>query len=145
MKNKKNYRIITTAIAVVVMVIWMTSWAQKQNSGLKNSEVFVTETVEAEMKHVINLLDKEDYEALQELADDTMKEFVSEEVLGDAKTQISENWGSLEKLGKIYLSEAEQDGNPMVGGQVKAVYENVKVTYMIVFDQEMKLAGLYIK
>ncbi len=145
MKNKKNYRIITTAIAVFVLVVWMISWAQKQNSGLENSEVFVTETVETEMKHVIDLLNHEDYEALQELADDTMKEFVSEEVLGDAKTQISENWGNLEKLGKIYLSEAEQDGNPMVGGQVKAVYENVKVTYMIVFNQDMKLAGLYIK
>ena len=82
---------------------------------------------------------------MQEISDETMKEFLTPEVWGGAKVQFSENWGALEKLGTIYLSEAEQDGVPMVGGQVKATYENVKVTYTIVFDQEMQLAGLYIK
>ena len=145
MKSKKIYRIITTVIAVVVVGVWMFSWMQKQNSGLENSEIFSSEVVEAEMKNVIELLNKEDYEALHEISDDTMKEFLTPEVWGDAKVQFSENWGALEKLGNIYLSEAEQNGLPMVAGQVKATYENVKVTYTIVFNEEMQLAGLYIK
>ncbi len=145
MKNKKTYRIITTVIAVVIVGVWMFSWMQKQNSGLENSNVFSAEVVEAEMKHVIELLNKEDYDALQEISDNTMKEFLTPEVWGDAKMQFSENWGLLEKLGTMYLSEAEQDGIPMAIGQVKATYENVKVTYTIVFDKEMQLAGLYIK
>ena len=145
MKSKKIYRIITTVIAVVVVGVWMFSWMQKQNSGLENSEIFSSEVVEAEMRNVIELLNKEDYEALHEISDDTMKEFLTPEVWGDAKVQFSENWGELEKLGNIYLSEAEQNGLPMVAGQVKATYENVKVTYTIVFNEEMQLAGLYIK
>ena len=145
MKDKKIYRIITTVIAVVVVGVWMFSWMQKQNSGLENSEIFSSEVVEAEMKNVIELLNKEDYEALHEISDDTMKEFLTPEVWGDAKVQFSENWGALEKLGNIYLSEAEQNGLPMAAGQVKAIYENVKVTYTIVFNEEMQLAGLYIK
>lgn len=145
MKSKKIYRIITTVIAVVVVGVWMFSWMQKQNGGLENSEIFSSEVVEAEMKKVIELLNKEDYDALHEISDDTMKEFLTPEVWGDAKVQFSENWGALEKLGTIYLSEAEQNGLPMAAGQVKATYENVKVTYTIVFDEEMQLAGLYIK
>ena len=145
MKNKKIYRIITTVIAVVVVGVWMFSWMQKQSSGLENSEIFSSEVVEAEMRNVIELLNKEDYEALHEISDNTMKEFLTPEVWGDAKVQFSENWGELEKLGNIYLSEAEQNGLPMVAGQVKATYENVKVTYTIVFNEEMQLAGLYIK
>ena len=145
MKSKKIYRIITTVIAVVVVGVWMFSWMQKQSSGLENSEIFSSEVVEAEMRNVIELLNKEDYDALHEISDDTMKEFLTPEVWGDAKVQFSENWGELEKLGNIYLSEAEQNGLPMVAGQVKATYENVKVTYTIVFNEEMQLAGLYIK
>ena len=145
MKSKKIYRIITTVIAVVVVGVWMFSWMQKQSSGLENSEIFSSEVVEAEMRNVIELLNKEDYDALHEISDDTMKEFLTPEVWGDAKVQFSENWGELEKLGNIYLSEAEQNGLPMAAGQVKATYENVKVTYTIVFNEEMQLAGLYIK
>ena len=145
MKSKEIYRIITTVIAVVVVGVWMFSWMQKQNSGLENSEIFSSEVVEAEMKNVIELLNKEDYDALHEISNDTMKEFLTPEVWGDAKVQFSENWGALEKLGTIYLSEAEQNGLPMAAGQVKATYENVKVTYTIVFNEEMQLAGLYIK
>lgn len=145
MKSKKIYRIITTVIAVVVVGVWMFSWMQKQSSGLENSEIFSSEVVEAEMRNVIELLNKEDYEALHEISDNTMKEFLTPEVWGDAKVQFSENWGELEKLGNIYLSEAEQNGLPMAAGQVKATYENVKVTYTIVFNEEMQLAGLYIK
>ncbi len=145
MKNKKTYRIITTVIAIVVVGVWMFSWVQKQNSGLENSAIFSAEVVEAEMKNVIELLNEEDYDALQAISDDTMKEVLTPEVWGDAKLQFSDNWGALKKLGTIYLSEAEQDGIAMVGGQVKATYENVKVTYTIVFNQEMQLAGLYIK
>ena len=145
MKSKKIYRIITTVIAVVVVGVWMFSWMQKQSSGLENSEIFSSEVVEAEMRNVIELLNKEDYEALHEISDNTMKEFLTPEVWGDAKVQFSENWGELEKLGNIYLSEAEQNGLPMAAGQVKANYENVKVTYTIVFNEEMQLAGLYIK
>lgn len=145
MKSKKIYRIITTVIVVVVVGVWMFSWMQKQSSGLENSEIFSSEVVEAEMRNVIELLNKEDYEALHEISDNTMKEFLTPEVWGDAKVQFSENWGELEKLGNIYLSEAEQNGLPMAAGQVKATYENVKVTYTIVFNEEMQLAGLYIK
>lgn len=145
MKNKKAYTMITTVIAIVIVGIGMFLWIQKQNIGLENSTIFSTEVVEAEMKNVIELLNKEDYDSLQAISDDTMKEFLTPEVWGEAKQQFSENWGALEKLGTIYLSEAEQDGAVLAAGQVKATYENVKVTYTIVFNQEMQLAGLYIK
>lgn len=87
----------------------------------------------------------EDYDALQEAATDAMQEFLTPEVWGEAKVQFSEDWGALEKLGKMHFSEAEQDGEPMACGQVKATYENVKVTYTLVFDRDMQLAGLYIQ
>lgn len=145
MKNKKTYQIVTTVIVFLFLVVWMVLWVQKQNSGLKDSTTFSESVVETEIKHVITLLDQEDYSTLQEISTDAMKEYLTEEVWGDARTQFSEDWGTLEKLGTIYLSEAEQDGNRMACGQVKATYENVKVTYTIVFDQEMKIAGLYIQ
>lgn len=145
MKNKKTYQIVTTVIVFLFLVVWMVVWVQKQNSGLKNSTIFSESVVEMEIKHVIELLDQEDYDTLQEISTDTMKESLTPEVWGEAKVQFAEDWGALETLGKMYFSEAEQDGEPMACGQVKATYENVKVTYTLVFDKEMKLAGLYIQ
>lgn len=145
MKNKKKYQMVTTMIILLFLAVWMGIWVQKQNSGLKNSTIFSESVVETEMEHIIELLGQEDYDSLQEIATDEMKEFVTPEVWGEAKQQFSENWGDLKGLGKMRFSEAEQNGEPMACGQVKVTYENVKVTFTIVFDQEMKLAGLYIQ
>lgn len=145
MKDKKKFKLITTVIALVVLVVWMAVWFMSQNKGLEEGGPFDSVKVEEEMKNVISLLDAEDYDALQEISDDAMKEVLTTEVWGEAKMQISENWGVLEKLGEVSMSQAEQDGVQFAACQVKATYENVKVNYMIVFNQDMKLAGLYVE
>lgn len=145
MKDKKKYKLITTVIAVVVLAVWMVVWLMSQNSGLEEGGPFDSVKVEEEVKNVISLLEAEDYDALQEISDDAMKEVLTPEGWGEAKVQISENWGVLEKLGNISMTQAEQDGAQYVICQVKVTYENVKVTYRLVFDVDMKLAGLYAK
>lgn len=72
----------------------------------------------------------------------------TEEILrrmGNAKTQISDDWGNFQSWGSIYLSEVTQQGQTFAVGQATAVYEHVTVTYTISFDEDMKLAGLYMK
>ena len=43
------------------------------------------------------------------------------------------------------MSEIRQNGQRYVVVQVAVTYENVNVTYTITFDENMKLAGLYMK
>ena len=43
------------------------------------------------------------------------------------------------------MSEIRQRGQRYAVVQVAVMYENVEVTYTITFDENMKLAGLYMK
>lgn len=146
MKDKKKFKIITTIIAVILLIFGMVMWMRNSGSSFGESGLFDQETVETKIEEVIGLLDAEDYDTLHEISDEAMKEALTPQLWGDAKVQISEDWGALEKFGDIYLSEAEQqNGEKMAVGQVKVTYENVKVTYTIVFNTDMQLAGLYVK
>ena len=68
------------------------------------------------------------------------------EALEGAKQQLgSGEWGAFQSFGTSYTAEIEQMGKKYVMVQMNAVYENTSVTYTITLDENLKLAGFYVK
>ncbi|MCF2641866.1 MAG: DUF3887 domain-containing protein [Lachnospiraceae bacterium] len=66
-------------------------------------------------------------------------------MIEDARRQVGSDWGEIQSFGDFYMSEIRQRGQRYAVVQVAVMYENVEVTYTITFDENMKLAGLYMK
>ena len=101
--------------------------------------------MEARVEEVINLLDDGAYDTLAENATGQMAGVLNDEDMDAAKQLVGDDWGARVELGTIYMQEVEQQGVHYVITQVAASYENVTVTYTITFDENMKLAGIYMK
>ncbi len=64
---------------------------------------------------------------------------------GKDKEQIGTEWGEFKSFVSVYTGEIKQMGKKFAVTEITALYENRSVTYTISFDEEMKLAGIYMK
>lgn len=103
------------------------------------------EAVTASVENVIVMLNQNDFDGLQELAVDELKSKLTQETLDEVRKGISEDWGEMQSIGKVYMQGVKQKGKVIVVTQVDAVYENVSVVYTISFDEDLRLGGLYMR
>lgn len=112
----------------------------------KTEESYDRAYIEALTEEIIVLLDAEDYKTLQEkYASDEMKSYMTKEVIEEAKSAVGNNWGQFVSNGNIYSGDVTQNGEYFIIVQVNTMYENVSVTYTITFDEDMRVAGLFMK
>ncbi len=112
---------------------------------ISGSEKYSQERIAAEVEKVIELLDQNDYTAIQMLAADKLRNIMNEQVIGPAKDGICADWGERQAVGTVYSGGVKQKGNLIIVTQTDVIYENVSVVYTISFDEDMKLSGLYIR
>ena len=110
-----------------------------------SSGLFTQETVEAQSREIIQLLNAEDYEALKDCTDVRIQKILTQEVIEEAKKQAGTDWGEFQQFGKCYMSEQKLQGKTRAVVQINAAYENIGITYTLFFNEDMKLSGLYIK
>lgn len=143
LKNK------TFRIASIVVVLAVLSWgvyrSMPRQADISESEIFSRGQVEAAMKETIGRLDEADYEALRENANSGMQSALNEEMLQPAKEEIAASWGERQRFGKMYITEISKGDTHYAVGEVTVTYEEVSVTYRLTYDQDMLLAGLYMK
>ena len=147
-KKYKRSRVITIIAVIVVILLALGSvayWIWPKTSEVGTSGTFKNEDVENQTREIICLLDEENYDALRKEANEVMEPSITEEILKNAKESISYDWGERKFFGDVYTSEVKQKGALYVVAQVTVTYERVSVTYTISFDENMKLAGLYMK
>lgn len=101
--------------------------------------------VEEQVKQVITELDSNDFETLRAGVTEAVQNVLSLKIMEDVRAKIGDDWGEFRSFGNIYMSEIRQRGQLYAAAQTTASYENVSVTYTILFDEDMKLAGLYMK
>ena len=146
-KAKSTKMIIITILVIIGLFAIATAllyWMLPKGTDISESSTFVKEQVEARVEEVINLLDDGAY-TLAENATEQMAGVLNDEDMDAAKQLVGDDWGARVELGTIYMQEVEQQGVHYVITQVAASYENVTVTYTITFDENMKLAGIYMK
>lgn len=141
----KIIKIIGGIVLVLMILICLAYWLLPKSREIGSSGVFEQGEVEKQVKQVVELLDNSDYDALQEESTDALKAALTAENIEPAKAQIGADWGERQLFGNIYMVEVKQQGKFAVVTQMTVTYENASVTYTITFDENMKLAGLYMK
>lgn len=147
-KSRSTKMIIITILVIIGLFAVATAllyWMLPKGTDISESSTFVKEQVEARVEEVINLLDDGAYDTLAANATEQMAGVLNDEDMDAAKQLVGDDWGARVELGTIYMQEVEQQGVHYVITQVAASYEYVTVTYTITFDENMKLAGIYMK
>lgn len=148
-KRAKKWKIIISVLAVIgilaVIGVGIYWWLPK-GKMINESETFQEEEVIKQAELIISLFDAEEYEGIINLSVDEAKNDKFMEALTGAKAQLSDDeWGTFQSFGTIYTAEVEQMGKNYVLVQMNAVYENTSVTYTITFDEELLMAGFYVR
>lgn len=147
---KKHKRIVIGSVsaAVLLFLILFMAWWWPRTSEIGTSEIFQEEDIKKQTEVVVELLDSKDYDGLKAMSDKAMGDLFSEKNIQEwdnIRTSLSENWGNLVSYGQYYMVEIKQMGKHYATVQVNVSYENISVTYTLSFDEEMRLAGLYMK
>ena len=132
-------QILAALVFLSVLAWWMIPKPASLGDDLSQ------EAVTASVENVIVMLNQNDFDGLQELAVDELKSKLTQETLDEVRKGISEDWGEMQSIGKVYMQGLKQKGKVMVVTQVDAVYENVSVVYTISFDEDLRLGGLYMR
>lgn len=143
--GKKLFKAIAPILAIMILLVALVSAMLPKSRDLSKSEKFNQETVDAAVMQTLDLLDQNDYEALQKYAREDMVSVLTEDTMNPVKDKILLNWGERVSVGKIYSVEIIQKDQHFATSQVNVVYDRVNVTYTMSFDEDMHIAGLYLK
>lgn len=144
MRNKV-FLIVMPIIAVLIILGLFLYWMIPKSVDIEQSKYFSKEQVESAMKETIELLDAEDYTALQESGIPQMQSVLNEETMNAAKGMLSDDWGERKQFGAAYMMELIQGNRHLAVGEITVTYENVSATYRLTYDEEMRLAGIYVR
>lgn len=139
---------IPIAAAVVVVLVLLSIavyWIVPKGRDIEQSKYFDKAQVEAAMKETVTLLDEGASDALLENAIPQMQQYLDKEGIQKIKAAMSDNWGERQQFGAIYLSEIVQGNQHLAVGEITVTYENISVIYRLTYDEDMKLAGLYVR
>lgn len=142
-KRRRIGMTIGQIVAALVFLSVLAWWMIPKPAALGDD--LSQEAVTASVENVIVMLNQNDFDGLQELAVDELKSKLTQETMDEVRKGISEDWGEMQSMGKVYMQGLKQKGKVMVVTQVDAVYENVSVVYTISFDEDLRLGGLYMR
>ena len=142
-KRRRIGMTIGQIVAALVFLSVLAWWMIPKPAALGDD--LSQEAVTASVENVIVMLNQNDFDGLQELAVDELKSKLTQETMDEVRKNISEDWGEMQSIGKVYMQGVKQKGKVMVVTQVDAVYENISVVYTISFDEDLRLGGLYMR
>ena len=151
LKEQKRYvrnkvmKIVISIIVVLAFLISFVYWMFPKYFDIDQSKYFNKEQVETAMKETIELLDAGDYFALRERGTPQMQALLDAETIDDIKGTLSDDWGERRMFGAVYMVELIQGNRHFVVGEITVTYENVSATYRLTYDENMRLAGIYVR
>ena len=144
-RRNKALKIVITVAVVFVLLSALVYWMFPKGRDIEQSKYFDKAQVEAAMKETVTLLDEGASDDLQENAIPQMQKFLDETGIKKIKATMSEDWGERQQFGAVYLAEVVQGNQHLAVGEITVTYENISVIYRLTYDQDMKLAGLYVR
>lgn len=149
LKKVKKNRILTIIGIVVVILLGiglLAYWMYPKTKTIEESKVFTQEQVEEKAMAVVMALYTEDYDILQnEYASEVMKTFVTKENMDAAKTQLDVDWKAAIGFGNSYAAVVHQYGKEYAVTEMTVTYGEDSVIYVITFNSDYKLEGLYMR
>lgn len=141
----KCLKILLPIVLVLGVLIVGGYWLIPRAADISQSDCFEQEAVERKMQETIILFNAGDYEALRAEAIPQLQPHLNEEEMGNAREQTAADWGEFQRFGTVYMQELIQGNNHYVVGEITATYEKVSVIFRLMYDEDMKLAGLYMR
>lgn len=145
-KREKTLKIWGIVLVVILIIGALIYWNMPKWSDISESTVFSEEQVRAAAEEIITLYSNDEYDAVVAYMTDDMKAILNAPTLQLSKAQLAtEDFGEFLSFGQMYISEAKQGTKRYAMVQVSAAYTNTSIAYTLTFDDEMKLAGFYLK
>ena len=127
---------------ILVLASVATYWMMPRTGSLEDSTLFDEATVKSQAEKVIGYINADDYESLQDVSADKMKEIMTEERLSESKKKkFQMTGGAFKSMGDISTTTISKRGVNAAVAYVTATYENVEIHYTLAFDEDMKLAS----
>lgn len=143
--KNKVLKIVIPVVLAVIFIGMAGFFMVPKTVDIEKSTVFDKEKVEAAMKETVELMDAEEYDALQENAISRMQPLLNAETRENMRRTLSDDWGERRQFGAVYLVELIQGNSHFAVGEMTVTYENVSVTYRLTYDEDMRLAGIYVR
>lgn len=134
----KLFRFLSIVLLAVLSLAVLGGCAAKLPEGFDEAEV------QAAAENVINLLNQRDSEGLTALMTEEMKAVMTEDIQAQIFALLDSS-GAFQEILDLKMAGSTQNGITYVAVAAKAKYEKSEITYTISFDEDMKLAGLYLK
>lgn len=145
-RSKKKTIILSVVIAAVIVIIAVILWNYPHFSDISDSTVFDGDVVEETAREIIELYTADDYSGVVEYMTDDMKSVLNAATLSLSKAEMATaDFGELVSYGEMYISEVKQRNSLFAMVQVSVSYTNTSIAYTLTFDENMELAGFYIK
>lgn len=138
MKLNKKLRFLSIVLLTVLSLALLGGCAAKLPEGYEEAEV------QAAAENVIDLLNNQDAEGFSALMNETMKALLTEEVQAQIFEYVAQA-GTFQEISDLKMAGATENGVTFAAVVAKVKYANSTINYTISFDQDMKLAGLYLK
>lgn len=103
-------KIVIPIVVVLLLIVMVVYWMVPKTVDIEKSRIFDKEEVEEVMKETVELLDAEEYSALQENAIPQMQSLLNAQTRESMRGTLSDDWGERKQFGAAYLCMAEVFG-----------------------------------
>lgn len=110
-------------------------------SSSKLSDAYDENEVKASAQEVIQLLNDDDYDALEEKMSENLKSAASVDDVRVAWQPMKEKMGEFDSISK----ETVVGNKGLATAAIMAKYKEGSVTFTITFNEDLKLEGIYMK
>lgn len=149
-KERKQYKKcrllkrIGTIIGILVLACIVFVWLFPRYYEIDLEGRYDKQEVEQQVRQVVEQLDGEEYDALQQIATDSMKKVLNARMIENAREEQTgkKEWGAFVKYGELHMSQMHYRGKIYAVTQITVEYEAMSVVYSIAFDEQMKLTKL---
>ncbi len=113
---------------------------------IEESDIFNKDEILSASQQVIDTIDKKDYQHLETFYTEELLQAINknESSVEEAVKQLGE-LGSFQKISDYQFVELKDNGEYFALGEVVTTYEKRTVIYRLTFDENMKLAGIYMR
>lgn len=149
-KERKQYKKcrvlkrIGIIIGILVLVFIACVWLFPRYYEIDLGGRYDKQEVEQQVRRVVEQLDREEYDALKQIATDSMKKVLNARMIESAKEEQTgkKDWGAFVKYGELHMSQMHYRGKIYAVTQITVEYKAMSVVYSIAFDEQMKLTKL---
>ena len=106
---------------------------------------FDTAVVEQHMMATIDRFEKDDVTGLQLEATRELRPHLTAEQITGAKAQFAPKWGARAGVGKPLMTAGKEGDKWYVICELAVGYKATAVVYRLTYDENMKLAGLFVR